>query len=174
MAHSGVPWVPGPLKYPPPPTIAAHSNQPPPQLRQSGARETLRSAISFKPHAGRLLATLWFSCACSPSPLQSGVPYKASSEFTHCSNHPALCIIAFLWLPFYTPVFFFWAALSCVWCHSVVRLFMVFGNLDPAAGKRPFALLEVSEQLSVMSCSCVNGCCREWRCGGSVFTCGCD
>lgn len=32
VAHSGLLGVPGPLKYPPPPTIPAHSNQPLPQL----------------------------------------------------------------------------------------------------------------------------------------------
>lgn len=68
IACSRVPVVPGLLKYPPPPIIAAHSNQPLPQLQRSGARDMLRSAISLKPHAGRLLAALWFSCACPPQP----------------------------------------------------------------------------------------------------------
>lgn len=162
MAHSGVPGVLGPLKYPPPPTVAAHSNQPPPQLQQSGAWETLRSAISFKPHAGRLLAALWFSCACSPSPLRRGVPYKASSEFAHCLNHPALCIIAFLRFLLH-PVLFsrlhFQAFDLTLFC---VRLWTL-GILIPAEENCPFAPLEVLEQLSVMrgilSCSCVNGCC---------------
>lgn len=50
MAHSSVPGVPGPLKYPPPPTITAHSNQP--KLQQSGAWETLRSAIFLQSSCG--------------------------------------------------------------------------------------------------------------------------
>lgn len=107
MAHSSMSRVLGPLKYPPPPTIAAHSNQPPPQLQQSRARETLRSAISFKPHAGRLVAELWFSCACSPIPLYSGLSYKVSSVFTHCLNNPPFCIITFLWFLLYSLFCFF-------------------------------------------------------------------
>lgn len=50
MAHSSVPGVPDPLKYPPPPTITAHSNQP--KLQQSGAWETLMSAIFLQSSCG--------------------------------------------------------------------------------------------------------------------------
>jgi len=170
IAHSRVPGVPGLLKYPPPPTITAHSNQPPPQLQQSGAREMLRSAISFKPHAGRLLAALWFASDLPTQPTPEWSPYKASSEFTHYLNHPAFCIITFLWFFFIFHVIFE-PALSCFWSPFDLCWFMTFGNLDPAVENPLFAVfLEVLEQLSVMrailSCSCVNGRCYELRCGG--------
>ena len=61
----------------------------------------------------------------------------------------------------------FYAALSCFWSHSVLYCFtMAFRNLDPAVESHPFALSEVLEQLSVMSCSSVYGCRSERRCGG--------
>lgn len=132
--HSSMP-PPTPLKYPPPPTIPVHSNQPPPQLQQSGAWETLRSAVSLKPHAGWLLASLWFSFACSPSPLQSGLPYKTLSEFTH------FCIMTFLWFCLYSVLF------SRLHFMLLISLFLScvglwpFGKLDPAAGNLPFSVL---------------------------------
>lgn len=83
--HSGVSGVP----LTPPPHNPTHSNQPPPQLQQSGALETLRSAISFKPHAGEVTSCCGFPAPCSPSPLPNGVPSKAESESAPCSSHPA-------------------------------------------------------------------------------------
>lgn len=145
MAHSSMSRVPGPPKYPPPPTIASHSNQPPPQLQQSRARETLRSAISFKPHAGRLVAELWFSCACSPIPLYSGLSYKVSSVFTHCLNNAPFCTIAFLWFLLYSLFCFFQALLFSLLISLCVILVYGLWNLDPSVGKglflwRPSAL----------------------------------
>lgn len=93
ITHSCVPGVPGLPKYPPPPTIAAHSNQPAPQLQQRDAevssflqtscREVTSCTVVFL----RLLSrpTQW-------SPLQGLVGLCSSRKTTLL-----FCISTFLW-----------------------------------------------------------------------------
>lgn len=90
---------------PPPPTIAAHSNQPPPQLQQSGARETLRSAISFKPHAGELLAAAVFLRPAHTAHSRMVSPPRPSQSLLIAQVTLPFCIITFLWFFLY-PVSF--------------------------------------------------------------------
>lgn len=161
MAHSSVPGVPGPLKYPPPPTIQPtliihrHSSS------RVGAWETLRSAISFKPHAGRLRAALWFSCTGSPGPLQSGSPYEALSEFTCCLITLLFCI-KYPWFSSVFLIFFFAKVFNpmpfAFTGTSILALFWQFcwGESSGRESK--------CNEWFTLGCSCVNWC--KWRCGG--------